>query len=162
LDEALLGRIRLGTIVSQLTPILTPGQVSRAFLTYPSYWRLAMSTARHCTTSERPAKPYPGFPLFPHATGRWAKKIRGKFHYFGEWSDPNGALRRYLVEKDDLEAGRKPRRVSEGVKEALTVRGMVGLFLDAKEINVRSGEMEQRTWKEYQSYGVRMIRVLGH
>ena len=46
----------------------------------------------------KPAKPYPEFPLFPHATGRWAKKIRGKLHYFGPCSDPNGAVQKYLVE----------------------------------------------------------------
>jgi len=119
-----------------------------------------MSTA-NSTTDSRPSKPYPDFPLFPHASGRWAKKIRGKFHYFGPWRDPHGALRRYLTEKDDLEAGRKPQRVSAGVSDTLTVQQMVGLFLDAKQINVQSGEMEESTWKVYESFGHRMIRVFG-
>ena len=46
--------------------------------------------------AQKPEKPYEGFPLFPHATGRWAKKIRGSFHYFGPPDDPDGALAKYL------------------------------------------------------------------
>ena len=65
--------------------------------------------------------------MFPHATGRWAKKIRGKLHYFGKWEYPDGALTKYLAEKDDLHAGRKPRpdpqvnqsTIKQGVKAAM-------------------------------------------
>src|SRR5437870_1141588 len=49
----------------------------------------------HSIPPAKPAKPAPDFPLFPHATGRWAKKIKGKMVYFGPWDDPKGALQRY-------------------------------------------------------------------
>ena len=38
----------------------------------------------------KPAKP-PDFPLFPHATRMWAKKVLGTLRCFGPWSDPHGA-----------------------------------------------------------------------
>ena len=60
----------------------------------------------------KPAKPYPTFPLTPHPSGRWCKKIKGKLHYFGPWADHEKALDKYLREKDYLQAGRSPRSSS--------------------------------------------------
>jgi hypothetical protein len=82
----------------------------------------------HSTHPAKPAKPYAGFPLFAHAAGVWAKKIRGKLHYFGPWNDPDGALQKYLEQKDDLHASRTPRPDPE----ALTVKELANTFLNAK------------------------------
>ena len=45
------------------------------------------------STKCRPNKPYPEFPLFPHNNGQWCRKIAGKLHSFGCWSDPDAALK---------------------------------------------------------------------
>jgi integrase len=118
-------------------------------------------TTRDSTTlgNTRPGKPFPDYPLFAHHNGQWAKKIRGKFHYFGPWNDPGGALVRYEKEKDDLQAGREPQ--PDEPSDALTVHQMVYLFLEAKKLMVQSRELEERTWLDYKRYGDRMIRVFG-
>jgi hypothetical protein len=95
----------------------------------------------------KPVKPYPDFPLFAHASGQWAKKIRGRMHYFGTWGDPDAALKRYLEQKDALHAGRTPRPETEGV----TIKDLANAFLNAKQALVDSGELLARTWVDYKA-----------
>jgi integrase len=95
----------------------------------------------------KPAKPYPDFPLFPHATGRWAKKIRGRLYYFGPWPDALAALNKFNAQRDDLYAGRKPRASLEG----LTMRELCNQFLNSKRRLLESGDLKQRTFEEYKA-----------
>ena len=134
-----------------------------------------MNTAKPCqgafATSDRhfnardhfgkkPEKPYPAFPLFAHANGWWAKKIRGRLHYFGPWVNAgpdhgaDAALQKYLAEKDDLHAGRTPR-------PARVVKDVANLFLNAKREAVEAGELALRTWKDYRAIMDMLVEGLG-
>jgi hypothetical protein len=103
----------------------------------------------------RPKKPYAEFPLTPHASGAWQKKIRGRVHYFGRWARVvNGKLERvpedgwkealeiYKAQADDLHAGRTPRVKSNG----LTIKELGDRFLTAKNRKVASGELGARMY----------------
>src|SRR5262249_16005100 len=89
----------------------------------------------------KPVKPYPDFPHFAHAAGVWATKIRGKLHSFGPWGDPDGALTKYLAEKDPFHAGRKPRAGTEGliVKDARAAGGSVPTGLHVHQRREQAG-----------------------
>lgn len=100
-----------------------------------------------------PAKPYPDFPLFPHKTGQWAKKIRGKTHYFGKEAD--AALKKYTEERDDLHAGRTPRLHPTG----LTVKDLVNRFLTSKKALIESGELSLRTWSDYYGTCENLLKI---
>jgi integrase len=108
-------------------------------------------------TLDRPSKPYPEFPLFSHATGRWAKKIRGRLYYFGRWEDADAALAMYLEQKDALHAGRKPRNDPE----ALTVKDLANTFLNHKRDLLDAGELSPRTWAQYKETCDLLIGQLG-
>jgi integrase len=97
--------------------------------------------------SAKPSKPYPDYPLTAHPAGYWCKKIRGKIHYFGPWSDPDAALAKYLEQRDALHAGRLPRPDPE----ALTVKDACNAFLNAKQALVDAGELSPRTWAGYKA-----------
>ena len=107
---------------------------------------------------KKPCKPHKEFPLFPHASGQWAKKIKGKTYYFGHWADPQGSLDKYLGQKDDLFAGRIPRAVTE---DGCTVRELVNRFLASKEQLVESGELAKRSFDDYHRDCKKVVEVFG-
>lgn len=102
-------------------------------------------------------KPYPTFPLFPHNNGSWAKKIRGKLHYFGPHENWKAALELYERQKDDLHAGRSPRQHTNGV----TIDELVNKFLAAKEEAIETKELTRDSWNDYRDSARRVKRVLG-
>lgn len=120
--------------------------------------------------TERPPKPYPDFPLYPHPLGYWSKKIRGKTHHFGRWGRMvNGRLERaegdgweealvlYKAQADDLHAGRTPRAPTGG----LTVADLCNRFLTAKVRAMEAGELGPRTFAEYKQVTDLIVAAFG-
>jgi integrase len=119
----------------------------------------------------KPKKPYAEFPLTPHASGKWQKKIRGQIHYFGAWARREngvlvrvegdgwkGALEEYKKVADDLHAGRTPRVRSE---EGLTVKDLCNHFLTAKLRQRDAGELTLRMFEEYKLTTDMMVAAFG-
>ncbi len=125
---------------------------------------------RRRKAADRPKKPYPEFPLTPHASGAWQKKIRGKIHYFGKWARRvNGklvrvegdgwkeALEAYKAVADDLHAGRTPRVKADG----LTVAELCNRFLTAKVRQQAAGELAARSFMEYRQTTDLLVAFFG-
>ncbi|OYP38909.1 tyrosine-type recombinase/integrase [Rhodopirellula sp. MGV] len=93
----------------------------------------------------KPEKPYPDFPLTAHASGKWCKKVRGKLHYFGSWSDPIGALNEWLAKEHLIRSGAPERDNTQA-----DIRYLLNLFLDSKEQAVEHGDLTQKAYKDYQ------------
>ena len=124
--------------------------------TKPSHDRKPESTPdTRSEVSDKPERPE-GSPLFWHKSGRWCKKIKGQFHYFGRGSHAN-ALELYQQQADDLHAGRRPAESPEG----LTVFQLVAKFLTAKQAKRDNGELTDRTFREYGQLCNRIVKVLG-
>ena len=109
-----------------------------------------MSNSRQSRPKRKPAKhkkTRPDFPLFPHATGYWAKKVRQKPGYFGKVADdPKGvkALELWHEQKDDLLAGRTPRAKRDG----LTVADLCNAFRTSKLHLLNTREITARTYHD--------------
>ncbi len=108
----------------------------------------AISKTTKSATSGKPKwkPPYDDFPLSYHPpSNRLYKKIKGKRYYFGYASDPQAAVDKYSRERDDLQAGRTPRPVVEGV----TVKDIANHFLNAKRRLLENGELSPRSFADY-------------
>lgn len=100
------------------------------------------------------------FPLTPHPRGYWCKKVRGKLHYFGKIADdPNGqaAVEKWLAQKDYLLNGLTPPEDPTG----LTIRELVNRFLDSKSLLLRTGELSERTFHQYDANCGRLVAFFG-
>jgi integrase len=123
-----------------------------------------------------PPKPYKDFPLTPHSSGKWQKKITvngsSKIHYFGRWGRiRNGKMERiegdgwkealdlYKAQADDLHSGRTPRVRKTG--EGLKLKDLCNHFLTAKQRKLKAGEITAGTFSEYRSTTDLLIRKFG-
>lgn len=119
---------------------------------------MADSTTTAPDRKTKPAKDRKGFPLFPHARGYWAKKVRGKTTYFGRIAnDPDGeaALAKWLKEREARLAGCVPRDDAE----VLTVEDLCDHFVNAKRAFVVSKEITKRTFDEYFATCERLVKA---
>ena len=98
----------------------------------------------------KPRKPYPEFPMFPHASGQWAKKIKGKMWYFGIWDDPDAALKKYTEEIHEIHAGRDPRRsgAAKVYSDTVSVSDLCNLFLESQQSRVDAGIRTRRHFSD--------------
>ncbi|MHB8969738.1 MAG: tyrosine-type recombinase/integrase [Pirellulaceae bacterium] len=104
------------------------------------------------TTPKKPA-----FPLWLHtATSQWAKKVRGRFYYFG--TDQDSALAEYMRVKEDLEAGRIPKPADE---DRVTLLRAVQVFLTHKTHQVATGELGSRSFDSYYDSCEAMLAYFG-
>lgn len=106
-----------------------------------------------------PHLPYEDFPLFPHQSGRWAKKIRQRLQYFGSLNDRwQVALDEYLRTKDFLQAGRSAPAAES---DAITVADVCNQFLRSKRDKVECGELSQRSLDDYTATTDKIVEAFG-
>lgn len=93
-------------------------------------------------------KPYPEFPLTPHASGRWRKVYRGTAYWFGPLYDWEAALDRYKHDWPYIIAGKRPP--AQGVAgEYQTLVDAINIFLAAKDDHRKNGELSDVMLADY-------------
>lgn len=118
---------------------------------------MSTTDSNHVPASGKPPRPEGDTTLFWHASGRWAKKIRGKLNYFGRGTYQE-ALDLYTQQKDDLHAGRLPR---DGEPEGLTVYLLCAKFLTTKNAKAATGDLSPRSLQDYAATCKLVIKAFG-
>lgn len=94
---------------------------------------------------EKPQKPYREYPLFAHQSGVWARKIKGKLHYFGPWDKPDEAKARHDREIHYLQSGEQPPEAET------TIGSLCAAFLTEKEALKDTGDINEQSYYEYKT-----------
>ncbi len=108
-------------------------------------------------SAKKPAKPHPDFPLFPHACGQWAKKVRGRLYYFGRWDEHHAALKQWITVRDELLAGVTPVVWDASV---VTVADAINLAIAAKEKAWAAGEISEKSFADYLHAGKLIVKSI--
>jgi integrase len=99
------------------------------------------------------------FPLTPHPSGRWCKKVLGKVWFFGKLGDGwQDAQQRFDEDKKAIYSGRKPQRLQKG---GLTLLDLCNRFMDFKRQHVNEERLTLRSWYDYHEMCKRLMKVLG-
>lgn len=129
-------------------------------------------------TQDKPTKPYPEFPLYPHNLGYWSKKINGKIRHFGRWGhmkkgkvvydSPDGwreALELYKQTVDTLQLNRTDDRsvITPADVEAgeYTIKTLCNDFLTAKLRKMEAKELSPATFTDYRDATDEVIKAFG-
>lgn len=110
----------------------------------------------------KPAKPYEGYPLFAHASGRWAKKILQKLRFYGRWAttvkgdivpveDVDASAAEALAEFNRCWPYHKEGREAppKDAPAGCTIRDLCNAFLRSKQGAVEDGDLSQYSFSEY-------------
>lgn len=86
----------------------------------------------------------PKFPLNLHQSGQYRKRIRGRDYYFG--TDADQALEQYHHDRPFLEKGLQPPPMGADI---VVLKELCNQFLSHKKSQVQTGEITNRTFKDY-------------
>jgi integrase len=137
---------------------------------------VAVRKSTSTAVASKPVKPYPDFPLSPHATGRWCKKVRGTIRFFGRWGHKVGDQ---IVPVDDVPASAAlakiefdrqwpwisrglPAPPAQAVDDSrLILKELCNRFLTSKVRKVNTGHLSPRTLPGYRAACDLVIETFG-